>query len=96
MERLILDQHEMIQIIVNAIILGLLGAVGFITKVIWEGVRELQREDLKLAADIATVRLMMADSYIKKEDFDRLAKAIFEQLRRIEDKLDHKADRSDK
>ena len=91
-----MEVHDLIQAGINAIIVGILGALGFLVKVIWEGLRELQREDIQLASQIASVRLMMADSYIKKEDFDRLAKAIFEQLRRIEDKLDHKADRGDR
>lgn len=36
---------------------------------------------------------MIADSYIKKEDFDRMTTAIFAKLDKIENKLDGKADK---
>jgi len=81
------------QTIINAIFTALGAALAFILRVIWEGLRELQIADTKLTAEIGTVRLMMADSYIKKEDFDKLASALFAKLDKIETKLDHKADK---
>ncbi len=78
---------------VNMVIAGLLAALSFILKVIWDGLRELQKADVDLTGQIATVRLMMADSYIKKEDFDRMANALFAKLDKIEAKIDLKADK---
>ena len=77
----------------NMIIAGLLSAISFILKVIWDGLRELQKADVDLTGQIAMVRLMMSDSYIKKEDFDRMANALFAKLDKIENKLDGKADK---
>ena len=74
------------------IIAGLLSAISFILKVIWDGLRELQKADVELTGQIGRVRLMMSDSYIKKEDFDRMANALFAKLDKIENKLDGKAD----
>lgn len=81
------------QMFVNMIIAGLLAAVSFILKVIWDGLRELQKADIDHMSQIATVKLMMADSYIKKEDFDRMVSAVFAKLDKIDNKLDNKADR---
>ena len=75
------------------IIAGLLSAISFILKVIWDGLRELQKADVELTGQIGRVRLMMSDSYIKKEDFDRMANALFAKLDKIENKLDGKADK---
>ena len=36
----------------------------------------------------------MSDSYNKKEDFDRIANALFAKLDKIENKLDCKADKT--
>ena len=82
------------QTFVNMIIAGLLSAISFILKVIWDGLRELQKADVELTGQIGRVRLMMADSYIKKEDFDRMANALFAKLDKIENKLDGKADKT--
>ena len=78
----------------NMIIAGLLSAISFILKVIWDGLRELQKADVELTGQIGRVRLMMSDSYIKKEDFDRMANALFAKLDKIENKLDGKADKT--
>ena len=77
----------------NMIIAGLLSAISFILKVVWDGLRELQKADVELTGQIGRVRLMMSDSYIKKEDFDRMANALFAKLDKIENKLDGKADK---
>ena len=81
------------QPIINAIFAGLGAAIAFILRIIWEGLRDLQRTDIELGAQIGAVKLLMAECYIRKEDFDKMAGALFSQLRRIEDKLDHKVDR---
>lgn len=85
---------DMEQTIINAILAGFGAAASFILKVIWEGHRELQEQDSRMNAEIQAVKLMMANSYIKKEDFDKAVAALFDQLRRIEDKLDNKEDKA--
>ncbi len=81
------------QTIVNALIAGCGAAFAFILKIVWEGLRELQKGDVELSAQVASVRLMMADSYVKRTDFENFSKAIFVKLDKIEDKIDHKADK---
>lgn len=82
------------QIIVNAILTGLLAAIAFTLRVMWDGFRELQKADLEQLAQISSLKVLMADAYIKKEDFDRMTSAIFSKLDKIENKLDSKVDRA--
>ena len=82
------------QIIVNAVLTGLLAAIAFTLRVMWDGFRELQKADLEQLSQISSLKVLMADAYIKKDDFDRMTSAIFTKLDKIENKLDGKADRT--
>ena len=81
------------QTIINAAIalVGFLG--GWILKVVWEGVKELQSADKILAEKVNTIEILIAGTYISKNDFDKIAAAIFAKLDKIEDKLDKKVDK---
>lgn len=81
------------QILINSALTGLMTAIAFVVKVIWQGLRDLQQTDIDMLGQIASTRLMMSDSYIKKEDFERMTSAIFSKLDKIENKLDGKVDR---
>ena len=81
------------QLIINAAFGGLAAVLSFLLKVVWDGLRDLQKADIELATQIASVKLMVSDTYIKKEDFDRMTAALFNKLDRIELKLDTKADK---
>lgn len=75
------------QTIINYFMTAFGFVLAFLLKVIWDGMKGCQ-------VDIAAVRLLVAGEYIKKSDFDKLTVEIRETLRRIEDKIDHKADKS--
>ena len=81
------------QTIINTAIalVGFLG--GWILKVVWEGVKELQSADKILAEKVNTIEILIAGTYISKQDFDKIAAAIFAKLDKIEDKLDRKVDK---
>ena len=81
------------QTIINAAIalVGFLG--GWILKVVWEGVKDLQSADKILAEKVNTIEILIAGTYISKHDFDKIAAAIFAKLDKIEDKLDRKVDK---
>ena len=81
------------QTIINAAIalVGFLG--GWILKVVWEGVKELQSADKILAEKVNTIEILIAGTYMSKLDFDKIAAAIFAKLDKIEDKLDRKVDK---
>jgi len=81
------------QTIINTAIalVGFLG--GWILKVIWEGVKELQVVDKLLTEKVNTIEILIAGNYMSKQDFDKIAVAIFAKLDKIEDKLDKKVDK---
>jgi CHASE3 domain sensor protein len=82
------------QTLINALIGGFSAAVAFILRVLWEGLRELQRADVDLAAKVADIQLLVAGNYVKKDELDGIIKALFAKLDKIEDKLDKKVDRT--
>jgi len=81
------------QTIINTVItlVGFLG--GWILKVIWEGVKDLQVVDKLLTEKVNTIEILIAGNYMSKQDFDKIAAAIFAKLDKIEDKLDKKVDK---
>jgi len=73
---------------------GLVGAAGgWWMKIMWESLRELRVADEALSAKVAAIDVLVAGSYVKRDEFERLSEAIFAKLDRIEDKLDRKADK---
>lgn len=72
-------------------IAGALG--GWILKVIWDSIKDLQTADKVMTEKVASVEILVAGEYMSKNDFDRIAVAIFAKLDKIEDKLDRKVDK---
>ena len=81
------------QTIINTVIalVGFLG--GWILKVIWEAVKELQIADKILVDKVNTIEILIAGNYMSKQDFDKIVAAIFAKLDKIDDKLDRKVDK---
>ena len=74
--------------------LALCGALGgWVLKVIWDAVKDLQAADKVLVEKVNTIEILIAGNYMSKSDFDKIAAAIFVKLDKIEDKLDRKADK---
>lgn len=74
--------------------LALCGALGgWVLKVIWDAVKDLQAADKVLVEKVNTIEILIAGNYMSKSDFDKIAAAIFVKLDKIEDKLDKKADK---
>ena len=70
---------------------GFLG--GWVLKVIWDAVKDLQTADKVLVEKVNTIEILIAGNYMSKQDFDKIAAAIFAKLDKIDDKLDRKADK---
>ena len=92
------------QTLINYLMAGFGAAISFILKVIWEGLRELQKCDLDITSKISQIQLLIAGEYVKKEDlerstnmqreyFEKSLTALFAKLDKIENKLDGKMDR---
>lgn len=88
-----MPEQFMSKTMINAIIGGFAAAGAFLLRVIWEGLRELQKADVDLAAKISEIQLLVAGNYVKKDELDGIIKALFAKLDKIEDKLDKKVDR---
>lgn len=65
---------------------------GFI-KAMWDSYKELKKTDSELAEKVNQIEVLVAGTYVKRDDFDRVAHDIFAKLDKISDKLDQKADR---
>ena len=77
------------------IAIGIAGALGgWWMKAMWEAVKDLKNADQELANQVSDLKVLVAGDYVRREMFDRLSDAIFAKLDRIENKLDHKADKS--
>lgn len=72
--------------IVNLILGGLI-------KAMWDSYKDLKRADSALAEKVNSIEVLVAGQYVKRDDFDRVANAIFAKLDKISDKLDNKADK---
>lgn len=65
---------------------------GFI-KAMWDSYKDLKKADAELAEKVNSIEILVAGQYVKRDDFDRVANAIFAKLDKISDKLDNKADK---
>jgi len=81
------------QTLVNWLLAGFGGLIGFLLNVVWQAVKDLQKADKALAERVGEIEVLVAGSYITKTDFTSVTDAIFRKLDRIEDKLDGKADK---
>jgi hypothetical protein len=81
------------QAIVNWLLAGFGGLIGFLLNVVWHAVKDLQKADRILADRVGEIEVLVAGSYITKTDFTNVTDAIFRKLDHIEDKLDGKADK---
>ena len=81
------------QALVNWLLAGFGGLIGFLLNVVWQAFKDLQKADKVLAERVGEIEVLVAGSYITKTDFTQVTDAIFRKLDRIEDKLDGKADK---
>lgn len=81
------------QTIVNWMLAGFGGLIGFLLNAVWQAVKDLQVADKELAAKVSEIEVLVAGAYVKKEEFSTAVTALFTKLDRIEDKIDKKADK---
>lgn len=72
-------------------IIGALG--GWLMRIMWQSLKDLQTRDDKLADKVGAIEVLVAGQYVKRDDMNRDISAIFAKLDRIEDKIDSKADK---
>ena len=67
---------------------------GWFVKQLFERIQKLEDADQRMGDKLHEMALAMPTSYVTKGEFIQMGKSIFSALRRIEDKLDGKADKS--
>jgi len=75
------------QDILNAVIGAVFALLGWVLKAVWDVVRELQCTDSKLAEKVSQIELLVAGSYIKRDEIQVLHDALFRKLDKIEDRV---------
>lgn len=81
------------QTIVNWLLAGFGGLIGFLLNAVWQAVKDLQKADKELTAKVAEIEVLVAGAYVKKDELTSSVNALFAKLDRIEDKIDKKADK---
>ena len=81
------------QTIVNWMLAGFGGLIGFLLNAVWQAVKDLQKTDKELATKVSEIEVLVAGAYVKKDEFTSSVNALFAKLDRIEDKIDKKADK---
>ena len=82
------------QTIFNILVALLSFLGGWVLNNLRESIKSLHDSDMQLAAKVQTIEVLVAGSYVKRDDLDKLTHAIFVKLDKIEDKIDSKVDKS--
>lgn len=81
------------QTLVNWLLAGFGGLIGFLLNAVWQAVKDLQKADKSLAENVGAIEVLVAGNYVKKAELSESIKALFAKLDKIEDKIDRKADK---
>lgn len=81
------------QTIVNWLLAGFGGLIGFLLNVVWQAVKDLQKADKQLADKVGSIEVLVAGNYVRRDSFDAAVERIFQKLDHIEEKIDRKADK---
>ena len=73
------------QTIVNWMLAGFGGLIGFLLNAVWQAVKDLQTADKELTKKVSEIEVLVAGAYVKKEEFSTAVTALFTKLDRIED-----------
>ncbi len=66
---------------------------GWVLNSLRSSIEGLQKADTNLTTKVQAIEVLVAGSYVKRDDLDKLASALFTKLDKIEGKLDGKADK---
>jgi len=85
---------DMPQMVFNGlfILLGVFG--GYYLNSVKDAIKGLQTTDQMLITKLQAIELLVAGTYLKRDDFNDVIKALFVKLDKIDEKLDAKADKS--
>lgn len=70
------------------------GLFGMVIQGLRDSMRSLQKADGELADKVQAIEVLVAGTYVKRDDMDKLGSALFAKLDKIESKIDQKADKA--
>lgn len=82
-----------LQMALNIAMLIVASLGGWVAKMLFDRLDKLEKADEKQMDAISALRETLPERYAPKDDVERLGDKLFEALRRIEDKIDRKADK---
>lgn len=81
------------QTIIN-VAFTLIGALGgWVLNNLKSSIDELREADSMLADKVQKIEVLVAGTYVKRDDMEKLGDALFAKLDKIESKLDNKVDK---
>lgn len=81
------------QTLVNWLLSGFGTLLGLFISAIWGAVKDLHAADAELVKKISGLEVLVAGDYVRRDAFDDSINRVFAKLERIENKIDHKADK---
>jgi hypothetical protein len=66
---------------------------GWVLNSLRDSIKALHNSDELLSTKVQSIEVLVAGSYVKRDDMDKLTAALFAKLDKIESKLDGKADK---
>lgn len=81
------------QDLINWLVAGFGGLIGFLMKAVWDAVKDLQHADKTLSEKVNSIEILVAGDYVAKNEFQDNIRALFAKLDKIEDKIDRKVDK---
>jgi len=81
------------QNVINMLLVAVSTLFGWVFKVLYDKLRELQNADIVLAEKVQNIEVLVVGQYVKRTEMEKMYEALFAKLDRIENKLDGKADR---
>ena len=68
--------------------------LGFVLATLWQEVKSLQKSDTALADKVASIEVLVAGQYVKRDYFEAKLDALFHKLDYMESKFDTKIDKA--
>jgi len=68
-------------------------SLGFLAHTIWSSIRDMQRAQSRLQTRLSEVEVLVAGSYVKRQEFERFVDRVIDKLDAIDAKIDGKADK---
>lgn len=91
-----MDNPMDIQTILNMVFGALLVISGWIIRIVYDTMKDLQKVDKELTDELGEIKILVAGNYITRPEFDKKLDAMFRKLDEIHTLVHNKADRADR